>query len=104
MGTSLIQFAMVLATATIVVNGVVMKAPDILASANSAVGAANVHQLSTALELYYLDHNSYPVVSNGTQMVDTLYTGGYIQSKPADSSIFQYEEKNNGNDYSLTVQ
>jgi len=95
---------MALGTGAIMINGVAMSAPDILDSAKDAANSANIHQLSTALELYSLDHNAYPLSSNGTQMVNTLYAEGYMQNKPLDPSVFQYQVKNGGSEYTLKKQ
>lgn len=89
---------------TIMVNGVLLKADDIIASATSAANTANVHQFATVLELYYSDHNSYPQVTGGPAMIDELYDEGYLRSKPLDSTVFEYSAKAGGQDYSLTVQ
>ena len=86
------------------VNGVLLKADDIIASATSAANTANVHQFATVLELYYSDHNSYPQVTGGPAMIDELYDEGYLRSKPLDSTVFEYSSKEGGQDYSLTVQ
>mgnify|MGYP001576297940 CR=1 FL=1 len=89
---------------TIMVNGVLLKADDIIASATSAANTANVHQFATVLELYYSDHNSYPQVTGGPAMIDELYDEGYLRSKPLDSTVFEYSSKEGGQDYSLSVQ
>ncbi len=89
---------------TIMVNGVMLKADDMIASAQSAANTANVHQFATALELYYSDHNAYPRVTGAPAMVDELYDKGYLRSKPLDSTVFEYSTKAGGQDYSLTVQ
>lgn len=102
MGTLSLQLGMALMTTTIVVSGITMNATDILASAKNTASTANIHQLSTALELYYMDHNAYPEATNGTQLVNTLFDEGYIRSKPLDASVFQYKQKAGGSDYSLS--
>lgn len=89
---------------TIMVNGVLLKAEDIIASAESAANAANVHQIDTALELYYSDHNNYPQVADASAMIDELYDEGYIRSKPLDSTVFEYSAKAGGQDYSFIAQ
>lgn len=104
MGTALLQLTITLATATLVINGVTTSAPEILASAKSATNSANVHQLSTALELYRLSHDSYPAAKTGEQLINTLISEGYIQNKPADPSVFQYKQTNNGTNYTLTLK
>lgn len=86
------------------VNGVLLKADDMIASATSAANTANVHQFATALELYYSDHNSYPHVTGGSAMIDELYDEGYVRSKPLDSTVFEYSPKAGGQDYSLIIE
>jgi competence protein ComGC len=104
MGTTLLQMTIVLATATIAVNGMTMNASDILDSATAVTNGANVHQLATALEMYNLDHNSYPEVNDGTQMINILFNEGYIKSKPANPAAFAYNSKLSGNDYALSLK
>ena len=86
------------------VNGALIKTDDILAETRSVVNGANMHQLATVIELYYSDHNFYPNVSGGEALVDTLEQGNYIQSRPLDPSIFNYEPQKNGQDYSLKLE
>ena len=88
---------------SLVVGGVVLHADDAINSAKSAVNAANVHQFATVLELYYDDHQTYPRVSGGEPLVRELFQGGYIRSKPLDASVFRYEPRDGGQDYSLTL-
>ena len=90
--------------ATITIGGLTAKTDDILASAHQAANVANVHQLSTALELYYLDHNAYPKAEDGSALVNILTSEHYIKSQPLDSSVFAYQLTNNGNDYNLSVK
>lgn len=104
MNTTLIQLAMVLTTVTIAVNGIFMNADDILKDAKKAVNAANINQLSTALELYYLDHNNYPAAKDGTELIEILLTEQYIKNKPLDPSLFNYATLARGSDYTLTFQ
>lgn len=88
----------------ITVNGVVARADDILASAKQAANVVNIHQLSIALELYYLDHNAYPDANNGSGLVSILYSGHYIKSLPTDPSMFAYQPIASGNDYDLSLK
>ncbi|MEI7891141.1 MAG: type II secretion system protein GspG [bacterium] len=104
MGTFLLQTTIVLATATIAINGLTVNASDILADATTAVNGANIHQLSTALEMYSLDHDGYPQTNDGTTMINVLFDQGYIKSKPANSAVFAYTSKSNGNDYTLNIK
>ena len=101
MGTSLLQLVMAMGTGALLVNGITMSVPDMIAGAKDAANLANVRQLSTALELYNLDHNVYPAARNGTQLVNTLYNEGYIQSRPLDPTAFEYSVQAGGNAYTL---
>lgn len=105
MNTSLLQTAISLIIGSVItVNGIAIHADDILNQAKSAVNGANVHQLATALEVYYMNHNTYPQVSGGQALVDTLESEGYINNKPLDANVFTYEIKNGGEEYSLKLQ
>ena len=87
----------------LVVNGVMINTDDIIAQAKASVNGVNVHQLATVIELYYLDHDSYPAVSGGEALVTELATEGYIQSRPLDANVFNYTPTENGQNYSLTL-
>ena len=89
---------------TIMVNGTVLHAEDMIRGAKQTANAANVHQLATVLELYYADHQSYPKAANGQAMIDELYDMEYIRNKPLDPNVFRYTVKNGGEDYTLTLQ
>ncbi|MBI3442734.1 MAG: hypothetical protein HY007_03120 [Candidatus Sungbacteria bacterium] len=105
MNTTLLQMLITsLIGGTIMVNGVLLKADDLIASAKSATNTANVHQIDTALELYYSDHNAYPQAADASGMIDELYDDGYIRSKPLDETVFKYSTKANGQDYTFTAQ
>jgi competence protein ComGC len=101
MGVFLTQFTSLLIAGFILVNVGSITINALLGAATDTANAANVRQLSTAIELYHLDHNAYPAVHTGDQLVNTLYTEGYIEGKPADASVFAYEQKDGGNAYSL---
>lgn len=105
MNTSLLQTAISLIIGTVImVNGIAVNTDDILNQAKSAVNGANVHQLATALEIYYLDHEAYPNVSGGQALVDTLEQEGYIQNRPLDANVFAYAVKDGGENYSLALK
>ena len=87
----------------LVVNGVLVNTDDIINQAKASVNGANIHQLATAVEIYYMDHNSYPKVSGGEALIETLESEGYINNRPLDPKVFQYEIKNGGEDYSLAL-
>mgnify|MGYP001585329890 CR=1 FL=1 len=91
----------------VVVNGPALHSDILIKSAQSAVNGANIHQLATALEVYYSDHDAYPAVIAGTpggaSMIDALYDAGYIRNKPNNPEAFKYELKDDGQDYKLSV-
>lgn len=87
----------------LLVNGVMLKTDDIIDQAKASVNGANVHQLATVMEIYYMDHNTYPNVSGGEALVNTLESEGYLRSRPLDPKVFNYETKNNGQDYLLAL-
>ena len=87
----------------ILINGVFVNTDDIIAQAKASVNGANVHQLATVIELYYSDHDSYPTVSGGEALIETLESEGYIRNKPLDPKVFNYEPKQNGQEYSLKL-
>jgi len=90
---------------TLTIKGVAVKADDLLASASSATNQANMYQFRTALDLYYIDHNSYPNVSSGSAMINELKDGNYIrENSPLNSDSFKYQVKDNGQDYSLEIK
>ncbi len=102
--TSILQSLIVtVAGSALVINGTLFNVNDILNNAKTVVNQANVHQFDTVLELYYSDHNSYPEVSGGEALVDTLQSDGYIENRPLNPTVFDYQPKDNGQNYSLTL-
>lgn len=81
-----------------------LEVDDILANALNSANSANLHQFATALELYYSDHNYYPLVQSGPEMVSLLYSENYIKSLPLDKSVFDYQSLKNGQDYELRLK
>jgi len=101
---SLFQSLIVVSLGTVLtVNGVLVHASDLISTTKNVVNQTNVAQLETVLELYYSDHNSYPDVSGGKALVDTLESQGYIQNEPLDPTVFNYQPKDNDQNYSLTL-
>ncbi len=88
---------------TITIGTTAMRAEDIVDSAKSAANTANVHQIATVLELYYDDHQTYPDVDTGPELIDELVAGNYLRSRPLDASVFAYTPRDNGQDYALTL-
>ncbi|PIQ91644.1 MAG: hypothetical protein COV70_02590 [Parcubacteria group bacterium CG11_big_fil_rev_8_21_14_0_20_39_22] len=87
----------------LVINGVAVKTDDIIADATTAVNGANLHQIATVLEVYYMDHDEYPEVKGGAELIDLFREEGYIRNRPLDPKIFQYETILGGQDYILEI-
>ena len=87
---------------TITLGGVSVGVGDIIEDAKKAVNSANVHQLSTAIELYHSENNRYPLTSGGENLINEL--SPYLRNKPLDSSAFEYSSLNNGQDYDLSLK
>ena len=101
----LLSMSILLVSATLTVNGVVVNATDVLAEANLAAGQANISQFRTALDLYYIDHGKYPEVYGGADMIDVLEKEKYIRENgPLSADIFNYQAKDNGQDYLLELK
>jgi hypothetical protein len=103
MNTMLQTTISLLLGAIIMVGGVAVNADKIIGDAKSAVNGANLHQLATVLEIYYLDNNQYPKAESGEELVNILADGGYIKNRPLEASVFDYKTKSNGQDYSLNL-
>ena len=103
MNTSLSSILSLLVGTVFVVNGLTANTDKILSDAKNAVNQANVHQFATVLEIYYLDHNEYPDVRGGEALVELLSRDNYIMNRPLDPSVFDYEPKNNAQDYTLRL-
>lgn len=87
----------------LVVNGVVINATDVINQAKASVNGANIHQLTTVMELYYLDHDEYPNVTGGEALINELESNGYIKNRPLDANAFNYQPKDSAQDYSLAL-
>lgn len=85
------------------VNGVLIHTDDIISEAKAVVNSANRHQLATVIELYYSDHDSYPNVTGGENLINLLESEGYIQSRPLDPNVFEYEPIKSAQDYTLKL-
>ena len=81
-----------------------LEVDDILANALNSANSANIHQFATALELYYSDHNHYPLAQSGEKTISLLYNENYIKSLPLDKSVFDYQSLKNGQDYELRLK
>ena len=94
----------VLLGAVVVVNGVAVNVDDLLSEARNTVNQANVHQIATVLELYYMDNNEYPPASGGEELFNLLEKEGYIMNRPLDPRVFGYEPRLSGEDYTLKLK
>ena len=100
--TKLLSATVLIATMTLTINGITVKAGDLLASASMAVAQTNVQQFKTALTLYYVDHGRYPEAEGSADMITTLESENYItENAPIDKSKFDYKVSENGQDYTL---
>ncbi|MDP3996158.1 MAG: type II secretion system protein GspG [bacterium] len=88
---------------TFIVNGVVLKTDDILAAATESVNGANIHQIATVLEMYYMDNGEYPAVSGGEELIDLFEKESRIRNRPLDPNVFSYHITENGQDYKLEI-
>ena len=95
--------ATLLVGAMVTINGVAISPEKIMADANTAVNGANIHQIATVLELYYMDHDKYPQVSGGEELINVFEEEGYIQTKPIDAKVFSYEPTDNAQNYKLSL-
>lgn len=87
----------------ITVNGIAVAADDLINEAKTVANKANIHQLATAIELYYSDHQTYPQVNGSEALIEKLTTEGYIMNQPLDSSVFNYQISDDGQNYSLSL-
>ena len=89
---------------TLVLNGSVINVNEILGNTWLVANQANIHQIATVLEIYYLDHGNYPAVSNAEDLANVLYDENYIKTKLVNPEAFEYIQTQNGNDYSLKIK
>jgi len=88
---------------SIVVAGTTLDIEELLNYTKLSVNTANLHQISTALEIYYLDSGKYPDANNGEELIKLLKNEGYIKGEPLDNNIFDYQLKESGQDYVLNI-
>ncbi len=104
-GSSIVQLMAVLAMASITVGGVSIGAGEILNQAKDTQRVANLRQLATVLELYYLDNQSYPHVigENPQKRFDNLFPqlANYLDSFPTEKKNYDYQDFNSGQNYIL---
>lgn len=88
--------------------GVAAGTGTIINSAKNVQKTANLRQIATALELYYLDNLSYPAISEKgnkgfSEAAENLVKGGYINFVPQDGEDYEYFSQKNGQGYVLRV-
>jgi len=87
--------------AAIVVNGVTLNTHDIINETKSVVNNTNLHQITTAIEVYYLNKGHYPTANNSAMMFTALKLSRYLITLPENAESFYYEPLNDGQDYIL---
>lgn len=92
-GFTLIELIVVIAVLGVLATLIIPKVVGVKSEAETKAMDANERIIRNALERYYLHHEKYP---------DALVElkGGYLDEIP---NSFNYEPKNNGKDYSLTL-
>lgn len=106
-GSSAVQLLALMATASVVIGGVSVSAQGLIDNAKDVQGIANLRQMVTALELYYLDNSSYPQTAGNSsqerweELIQELETGGYLASLPAPNDSYDYQVFNEGESYVL---
>jgi len=87
---------------TVIVNGVALSSEEILNETKGVVDEANIHQIETALEVYYINKSHYPLVSSGDDMLAELLSTGYLRRVSDNIATFSYDATNQGETYSLS--
>lgn len=87
----------------LVVNGVLIHTDEIITKAHDVVNVANMHQLATVAELYYSNHDHYPLAHSGEELITLFEQEHYILNRPLDPAEFLYDARNNGQDYTLKL-
>lgn len=97
----LLSFLMVLGLS---VFGFVLALKPIIQNVRTASAAMSKNELTLALELYYADHDRYPISSGGSALLAELSAGGYIRRGPKDISRIQYNPLDNAQLYFLDLK
>lgn len=106
-GNSAVQLLVLMATASVVLGGVSVSAQGLIDNAKDVQGIANLRQMVTALELYYLDNSSYPQTAGNSsqerweELIQELETNGYLTSLPTPNEPYDYQVFNEGESYVL---
>lgn len=92
-----------LAGSVVVVGGNDLDVASIFDTTKEVASEANLHQVRTALEIYYLEEGHYPKTNSGENLIELLYNNDYISDKPAPFTSFDYKAVNSGQDYTLEL-
>ena len=101
---TLLELLMVTSMATVAVGGITLSAQEILVEAVDTQRVANIRQLTTALEFYYSDNDSYPQTTEFDVMITALAKQGYIGSLPVDPKAYTYSPTKKGQGYVLRTR
>lgn len=87
---------------SILTGGLSLNIGDILNETRLTVNTANLHQLAVALELYYLDHNYYPLTNESNELFIQLKP--YLKNPPTGTEAYVYQVLNRGQEYQLNLR
>jgi len=85
---------------TLTIGGLSINVGDILNDTKTAANSANIYQLTTALEMYYSEHDYYPMTRVNDQLLAEL--GPYLRNKPSGLEDLIYRPSADGQDYELS--
>jgi len=103
MNNALTTILVLIVGSVIVFNGVTVDSEKITGAAEKVANQANLHQLVTAVEMYYMANNEYPQAIGGEELVNLLREERYIINRPLDPSVFAYEPLRGGQDFYLDL-
>jgi len=108
-GSSLAQFMVVASIISLVLSGVSIKAINWIGEAKDVQKIANLRQISLALELYYLDNQTYPQIEESSPaerwdgLISEFKDGNYLASSLTGNENYDYQYLNGGENYILRV-
>ncbi|MFZ2064304.1 MAG: type II secretion system major pseudopilin GspG [Candidatus Binatus sp.] len=110
-GSTCIEIMVVILVAGLLATIVIQHLPGAADKAKRAKAQADIAELKTALDRYYLDSGYYPTTDQGLGALVTppttgiiplvYYTGGYIERLPRDPWGNPYFYQSDGNSYVL---
>ncbi|MFZ0677650.1 type II secretion system major pseudopilin GspG [Candidatus Binatus sp.] len=110
-GSTCIEIMVVILVAGLLATIVIQHLPGAADKAKRAKAQADIAELKTALDRYYLDNGYYPTTDQGLRALVTpptngfiplvYYTGGYIERLPRDPWGNPYFYQSDGNSYVL---